>query len=251
MDLREPLRAFGLSEKRIDLYLALLTHGTCSAQRLADETGLIRQVVYDTVRDLLAQGLATSVRSGRTTVYRATEPVRLVSILQDREAGIRGILPHLERLNVGADSVQSDTTAFNGAAGLKTLLYSTLDSKEPLYWISNYAACHAMLQEHVFYNYTIKRIERKLPLNILIEPATVTPKERPIWRSDAASLRVTREHVAVKSIPATYILAGDTLIILNMAATSPYGLRIRDPAIVQSQKVFFDLLWESGNAVVG
>jgi sugar-specific transcriptional regulator TrmB len=245
MDVRETLHAFGLKPKAADLYLALLAHPSRSVQQLAQDTGLLRQVVYDAMRDLLALGLATGVQEGRAVRYVAAEPQQLLTVLQERQANILAALPTLRQIRAPQQTTPR-VTASNDLAGIKAMLYETLDAKESLLWISNYAACHAILQEHIFYNYTIKRIERKVPLRIIVETGGVRREERDIWKTDVRSLRTTREHTAVRDIPATYIVFGDTVLILTMDIRAPHAIRIQDAGIARSQRAFFEMLWSSG-----
>lgn len=242
MDIKESLVNFGLKEKEATLYLDLLTRGVSSAQEMADATGIIRQTVYDVSRELIAQGLISVHREGKSKKYRAANPSQLLHILEQKASTVQDILPSLQELQISQQK-QPTVTSYQGFKGLKNLLYLTLESKDPLFWMSNYEQCHKIFQDHIFFNYTIQRVEKKIPLHIMIEPSGISEEELVVWKTDSSSFRKTRLHKDVEAILSTYIVFGDSVIILNMSSAVPQGIHIQDATIAQSQKAIFEKFW--------
>lgn len=242
MDVKESLKEFGLKEKEITIYLDLLARGASSAQEIADATGLIRQAVYDISRELITQGLISVFREGKTKKYNAANPSQLLHILEQKTSTVEDILPSLHALQKSQQK-QSTVNSYQGFKGLTNLLYLTLESEEPLYWMSNYKQCHKILQNHIFFNYTIKRVEKKIPLKIVIEPSGISEEELAVWKTDHQSFRETRLNEDIDKIPSTFIVFGDQVIILNMSSSVPQGIHIQDATVAQSQKAIFEKLW--------
>ena len=53
MKAEEALKEFGLNDREVKVYLALLKIGTSSVHSIAEKTGIIRTTVYDIIKSLI------------------------------------------------------------------------------------------------------------------------------------------------------------------------------------------------------
>ena len=60
MKIENVLKAYGLNEKQIKVYLACLELGSASVQKISQKSGLIRTTVYEVLETLKQRGFTSS-----------------------------------------------------------------------------------------------------------------------------------------------------------------------------------------------
>ncbi|MBT5022827.1 winged helix-turn-helix transcriptional regulator [Candidatus Woesearchaeota archaeon] len=247
-ELKPSLIRYGLKEKESNIYLTLLAEQKLTAQEIANKTGLIRQVVYDHIKKLVEKGLINEVFEGRTKKFQSTNPEQLLTLLKEKEAQIKEVIPKLKKIKQITPSI-SKVASFTGIKGLMHLLNFTLTTKKELLWIANYHEWHKVLENHQFFNYTLKRIEKKIKLKILIEKKGIPKKDIQVWKSDKKELRETKTHSAVKNIPSSYVIFDDKVIIFNLDKKELKCVLIEDKSINKSQSAMFNELWKNAKRI--
>lgn len=91
--LRERLQLFGLSDKEVDAYLAVLAEGEATVRTVAEAAGVTQRYVYDIAEDLEARGLVRVHDHVTPTLLRAEPPSEAIPALTDR---LGAITPALE-----------------------------------------------------------------------------------------------------------------------------------------------------------
>ena len=74
----------GLTNRDKRVYEALLTMPNCSIRALAEQTGINRGSVYESIKSLSKAGLVHQVTTGKQMRYRAEDPAVLKEILQEK-----------------------------------------------------------------------------------------------------------------------------------------------------------------------
>ncbi|WP_306059651.1 TrmB family transcriptional regulator [Natronococcus wangiae] len=114
--LRSQLAAFGLSEKEIDTYLALLSLGEAKTSAIADDSGVSQRYVYQIAEDLEERGLAIVKDHAAPTTIAAVPP----------EQAIEGLVSRLRSLQPGLESrfteAAEETASFNVIKSRQTAL---------------------------------------------------------------------------------------------------------------------------------
>lgn len=80
--LEKILEKIGLSEKEAKVYLAALELGQDSVQNIAKKAGVNRPTAYFILERLMELGLASTLESGRKTVFVAENPKELETLLE-------------------------------------------------------------------------------------------------------------------------------------------------------------------------
>lgn len=82
-DFKQKLRLLGLTEKEIDIYLAVLAHGKISATDLSNITGIQRTTVYSAISQLVKLGFVIEELGGTKRYFLPGSPESLASIYQE------------------------------------------------------------------------------------------------------------------------------------------------------------------------
>ncbi|EFW94235.1 transcriptional regulator, TrmB [Haladaptatus paucihalophilus DX253] len=94
IDLTKKLTTFGFSEKEIDAYLALLSHGEATVSTLSEDADVSQQGVYNITERLENRGLVQVNSHASPTTIRAVPPATAMAKLS---AEIESITPTLEK----------------------------------------------------------------------------------------------------------------------------------------------------------
>ena len=99
MTIEENMRQLGVSNNAATVYTAALKYDSCKVKELSSETGLVRQLVYEAISELVNKGLLTKEPIGKNRYkYIPNSPEVLKDILRQKEKDIDKILPELDRL---------------------------------------------------------------------------------------------------------------------------------------------------------
>src|SRR6266851_2346010 len=99
------IEELGLSNKEARVYLACLSIGPSSVQRIADESGIKRVTTYVILESLVGLGLVSQSVKGKKTYFIAEDPINLERLISRREQELKEqkqnfnqILPELKTL---------------------------------------------------------------------------------------------------------------------------------------------------------
>jgi len=245
---RRALRSYGLNEKEVIVYLACMGQNSCSAQEIADRTEFSRQVVYDTMKRLIHDGLIATFHAGSSLRYQSTTPQRLLQNLEQKAEVLKKALPEIERLRQFA-TTPATTELHTGVVALRNVLRDALTNGQEILLMTDHTQAHELFLEHDFYNMTLKRIETRTPIKTLISSAEMPLKERSIWATDHASFRETRTSSTLDGVQTTILIYGKTVVLMDMCVTSPHAVLVRDPQIAEAQRRLFMHVWNDASSL--
>lgn len=128
MELQQQLRALGLHQTEIVVYLFLLKNGLSSPPIVSHETRIARTNCYNILLGLKNKGLVEEQQQTKRKVYQANDPVALVDLFKRKVANAQNILPDLQ--SVFTHQVISPGVKFyQGLAQIKELYEGSLSTK--------------------------------------------------------------------------------------------------------------------------
>lgn len=115
------LKEFGLTDKEIQVYLALLPLGSVNLQVLARKVDLPRTTIYNTLTYLFTKGLVSKIVKGYVTYFEAVDPHKLIDTVDQKKEMILSVLPELESLKAYVKE-SSAVEIYEGFKGISTIL---------------------------------------------------------------------------------------------------------------------------------
>ncbi|NTW46076.1 MAG: hypothetical protein HGB18_03445 [Candidatus Moranbacteria bacterium] len=228
-----------MDEKEAALYLAALNLGEAGMSELAAEAGLKRGTAYLIFESLERKGLMGSFRMRSGLRFVATEPEAILSGAEHRLNELRGIMPELIALSK-KDEDEPRVTFYRGEAGYIAAIGDSL--RKPgsvLRHVGSITEAHLVYGDYDTSVYVPERIRKNISIRCLYTADT----SRAIRERDHVSER--RE---IKYLPAGYplktaMLIYDGHVVITGAAKELVTVVIESPALAESERLRFDLLW--------
>jgi sugar-specific transcriptional regulator TrmB len=230
------LERAGLSKGEIEIYLVLLKLGSSLVSKIAQETGLHRTNIYDTLEKLREKGLVSYVIKENRKYYSASNPDKLLDYIKERETEIESILPELKGyLNIPRS--ESIVEVYKGKEGLKSVLKDILkDGKD-----------YAVLEEEGY-------IQKVLPhfypqFNAQLNKSKIMVR---VLTRDTKNI-AKRSLMQIKSLPEFLSFPSATAIYGNKVAIfvwdEPYhAILIKSKQVADSYRSFFEALWKQAKS---
>jgi len=237
------LKQLGLSDKSVQVYLALLEFGPSSVRKLAGVTDINRTTVYDILKELQERKLVSFFHKETKQKFVAEDPEKLVDLIEqnkkalDRtEKKVKSAIPELQALyhRGGSRPVAKYFSKDNIHKILEDILETCEKSKDKSYRIYSTVGVREFLYTK-FSHFSEERVKKK-----------ITVKAIAIGEGGELRGLDERKWLHKKQKNPTYILIypGKTAYVSLDAAGEPVAVLIENDGIFEMQKSVFDTLWE-------
>ncbi len=235
MDKEQALREFGLNNKEVKVYLALLQLGTSKVNNIAKKAKILRETTYFILNSLINKGLVSYVLKSGIKYFEAAPPTKFKSILKEKENNINKVLKELESIRKNTIK-KPKLELYEGKQGLKTILDEIIRTRKTFYAYANYDIFK--LLKYYFPNFVRKRIKKRIYAKIIQEKTKKLIKMKNKLKETHSELRFS----PIKFKSNTFIF-GDNVAILTMKKENPIGILIHNKDIARTQKQVFNILW--------
>ena len=227
----ERLQDLGLTGNEAKVYKALLELGPSLAGGISRKAGLHRRTVYDTTEMLIKKGLVGYILRNNRRLFQASNPEKFLDILKEKENSVSEIMPEMMGF-FSKTQEKEETNFYKGKQGLKTVFEDQLKAgKEILILGANKDAFDILPFYFKWYDKT--RIEKKIKVRII------------------ASSQLPRIPLSeVRTLPQKYAnplainIYGNKVAIILWKKDNPIAIVIRDDAIAEGYKQYFELMWK-------
>lgn len=241
MDKEPALPEIGLNENERKVYLELLKLGPSKVNELSKRLNLPRTTVYTLLDSLIRKGLSSYIIQSGIKIFEASDPKKLLSILEEKREALNKILPDLEAMKRSITE-KPQIEVYEGKEGLKTLFDDILISKPKEHlMIASFEIFEVL--DYYFPNF-IKRKEKLGIRTRVIGP--INEKAKPYIKAYKSKIK-KRE---IGALPKTFIfqsridLYNDKVIITNLKKENLVSILIKDKTISISFKSIFEQLWK-------
>jgi len=251
--LEEKLRKLDLSDKEVDVYMAVIKYGKMSPASINKITGIKRPTVYAVGKDLIKMGLIDADTSGTTTYYMAVSPESLSSIIdkdkraiEDKEKIIAEIAEELKNIPQSKKRFVPKIKFVEYKENIEEFLYRQLPiwtksiTKGELLWLG--------FQDHSFLEYEPYRkwVDFQWKNNregIEVKLLTNDSKVEKEMKKVKLPLRHVKFWKGSLNFTASQWIAGDYSIILMTREKPHYLVQTHDPVYAQNMRELFKNLW--------
>ena len=229
---KEILKQAGLNMQEIEVYLALVKHGSIAVSKISQITALHRSNLYDTLEKLQNKGLVSHIIKSNIKYYQATKPSRLISYFEERLENVKSIIPELEGLSK-LPKEETIVELFRGKEGIKSIFKDIIDSGD------NYCVCGAAEKFELLFPIYSKQFfrqinEKKIKEKIIFNEGTKIEIET----AKGEYKFMSKDYV----VPSSFNVYGDK-VALFIWSQPMFAILIKSPEIAETYKKYFEFLW--------
>lgn len=247
MQIEVILKNFGLSEKEIAVYLALIELGPSSVREICGKSKVNRGTTYDILKSLIGIGIVSYYNKESKQYFIAEEPQKLLTAIDQKQEDLLDVrknveesLPLIKTLfeKQGGKPV---VKFYEGAKGVRQIFEDVLEevaqAADKVYYL--YSSATAEHRKNVYGampDFSKKRIAKKIQVKIISlgEDGKLAGlderKQMPVGTRD---LKATHE----------IIYAGKVAHIGIDRNENPVGVVIQNEEIYNMQKAIFEFNW--------
>lgn len=247
MEIQVILKNFGLSDKEIAVYLALIELGPSSVREISSKSKVNRGTSYDILKSLIALGIASYYNKESKQYFVAEQPEKLLSAIDQKKEDLDAVrgnieqnLPLLKTLfeKQGGKPV---VRFYEGSKGVRQIFEDVLaavaeTSERSYYLYSSATTEHRKNVYGAMPDFSKKRIAKKISVKI-------------ISLGEGGKLAGLDERKQMpagdKDLKATHqiIYAGKVAHISIDKNNTPVGVIIQNEEIYNMQKTIFEFSW--------
>ncbi len=236
-------KTFGFSESASKIYLAALQLGPSPVQDIARKVSVSRMTAYTVIEALMKEGLMSTLKKGKKTLYAAESPERLVSFMHGRVKQMEGVMKELEyaagELKLLQRGEKPVVKMFEGQEGHRAILDDIIANKpDVVYEIGNLDAIHSLFPPEVLKPFKEELIKRNIGARGIYSmgEGSYTPRR-------AAKVKLLRHGKGA-------VFAGDISIYGNKIALMTFrgkliGVLIESEELAKTMREVFELAWEN------
>lgn len=231
------LKEYGLNDKEIEVYIALLPLGSVNLQEIAKRINLPRTTIYNTLNYLASKGLVSKIIRGHVTFFEATEPKKLINDIEEKKKLILSALPELEGLKKQIKE-SSSVEIYEGFKGISTILAEVFRKKQQTYYFGSYSKSIEILK-HLPEHSANVRLNNKVPAKIIIESFD----EPRFHDKEYKKITELRFLESLKDFPCMIFIYGEKVALYTLHGDL-VGIIIKNKEVSQAMKLIFDMYWK-------
>lgn len=243
--LEKALQKFGLREKEIKVYLALLNLGPSPVRKIAKEANINRGTSYDILKELARMGLAGYYEKKSHKYFAPEDPAKIIGILQERENEIARTKSELNKIIPDLQSLYSKISQrpfvkyYEGYSGAKEILRDVLSAVSKLEDKEYFVYSAESIREYLyksFRNFSEERIKKGIGVKVIAlgKGGELRGKDERKWI----------ENIGENAPNYIIIYANKVAFISINSENEPMGVIMEDRATSQMQKTIFNSLWK-------
>ena len=171
MKYEEALQNIGLSKSEADVYISALQLGRSLPAVLAKKSGVKRPTLYKILPRLKDLGLISETVLGKRRYLVAEDPESYLERKQGELEGFEDAVPGL-RLLLNTATIKPKIVFYEGIEGIRKLYMDNLKEKQPILEFVSLEKIHPEIEFHSSNYYIPQRINRKIPIKIIVSGAT-------------------------------------------------------------------------------
>lgn len=248
------LELFGLNEKEISIYKAVLTNSSITPLALGKVTGVKRTTAYSIARGLVEKGLLVEDTTRRPRTFVPANPEQVRALINDdkkrlakREESLKSLANELEKLGA-KKSYTVPTVRFIEESKIESFL-----KQRSSIWDANLVATDTTwwgFQDHTFVEHYggwiqwyWKQAFEVIDLKLLSNRSPVELKFSAAANPEQSRRRQIKFWGEATNFLSTSWAIGDYLVMINTRTRPFYLVEIHDKLMAHDQREVFRNLW--------
>lgn len=241
-ELKGTLMDFGLSEHEALVYLASISLGKTTVNKIAKQSGVKRTTVYPVIESLKRKGIMNVEVNGLKSLFVAESPEKLESILELKKDRLKKLIPELSAI-YNLKSNESFFRYYEGVEGVKTVYDSILDDLKSgdEYLIISDMVRFLKIDKDYFTNFIEKRAKLNLKVRTIIQDTEDAHFYKKIEKNTNQQIKIFDKDV---NLTANLVILPNKVVITQLVEPL-ISIVIENQSIVEMQKQQFNIIWSA------
>ncbi len=238
------LELLGLTQKDLDVYVALLSLGSAPLRRIAEAASLNRGTAYDALKRLIVVGLVSHVDAKTHRYFTGEDPHKLRGLATRREVELREARLLLDETVEQLEDVRGSSEHrpavryYEGEAGVREILEDVLAASEraetKTYRVYSSSALRDLIAG-AWPGFTKERIRRGIRVEAISmgQGGTTAGLDARKWLTQTAQAPTY-----------IFVYAGKTAFVSLDGKKQLFGVILENTALAATQTMIFDALWK-------
>lgn len=251
--IRSYFAKLGLDHEIADLYLTLHSHGPQTISELSRNSGVERTRIYRLIDSLMESRLIEVETHYKRGIIKPAPIANLHILIAEKEQELRSLQDELGLIEqvLARNSLSSAATSvqfYQGAEGVKQMTWNQLKAKEGS---ENLSILHENTQINTglsFFTRWVARFnEKQMRSRSIIDDNFLESQRK--WRTKHNTEKLQHWQARyvtpdVFAITHNMVINDDTVSYFNWKNGEVFGIEIHNAEIAQTQRAFFELLWQ-------
>jgi len=236
--MEEALKHFGLSEKEVKVYLALLELGQSTAPKIAKKAGVKHPTTYVILDELRKKGLLTEIPKKSKSLFTAQSPETLLAARKEANEEIRLKMPEILAL-YNAKAEKPKVRFYQGEKEILEL-YKEIFSENEVWFIASIGSIPETLMPAI-HRHIQKAFTNKTRIREIEEDDPISRDFRKKYESEFYSIKTAPHDFKLPSDNAIY---GNKIALLSYK-TEPMAVVVESEDVVKTYRSLFEMAWRS------
>lgn len=241
--LKLAIKGYGLNNREVEVFLALLELGVGNGHEVAEKSGIIRTTTYSILEELKRKGLVTEVEKGKVKHYSIENPQKMINEMETRNNLLKEVKGNLLSLYQSAEH-RPMVRFYKGLEAIKELHNNILKEKGlKSYDILTAESNWLNLDKEFFSDFLKRRGEKRIHTRLIIdsESEKLEHQEKNIELDREVKFLPTEYQGAYTS--EVYILPRKVIFIAEKKEL--LAVEIESVDIVEAQQFMFNFMWNN------
>lgn len=238
MDIKIAIQNIGLGNLETRIYITSLEIGESTISDIAKTVDVARSSCYKAIENLILLGLIRVLKIGKRRLYKAENPEKLLTVLQNKETALREVIPRLKSRLSLHNKIPS-IFVYEGGTGFKAILNDILERQHPLCSITSIDTALDVLGED-FKEFIEKRYKKHLRVRLLTARTNEAVKLR---EKDSLESRITKFLPGNPVFTTATFIYGSRIAIVSLNSKNILGTILEDSDIAQTHQTLFEIAW--------
>jgi sugar-specific transcriptional regulator TrmB len=248
MDLQKTFSLLGLKEDHLAVYLANLEWGETIITNIARKSKVPRTTIYLLIKDLLDLGLVTRFMRDGQTLYVASDPEFIKTLLKQRQDELQYSISLLDTNMSQLKAMQNSNPKkpkvefLEGSEGIKQAYNRTFEAKE--IWIQCLTEDYTEVVSDEFFN---NYFEKFFNTNIKSKELLKFGDDEYISKYGSKKNLQLIAPMTADKVETDFWVYDNKVTFVSFNKENPYALVVEDKDIANAMKTMYDLAWKKAS----
>lgn len=237
-ELTKILEDTGLKERHAKIYLALLSLGSASIQKISLKSGFARSTCEAVLTSLQQNGFAASFRKKNIKYFSAEDPNNIIRMAEHKTDLLKQALPKFLNLYRAHDNLPA-VRFYEGKTGMRTIMQEILNEAKEMICFGSADDLYKTLLTHIE-DFIQERIKRKIPLRLILQDSPFAHKRKSLETKLLMQVKIVPNSLNCTSV----MWIWNNKIAMFSLQKDIVALVIQSEELAKMHKAMFEIMWE-------